>query len=234
MKYEVDGIFFSYRQPKATAHVIDNFLQHYPASKIFLFVDKGGLVPELGNLSRYVEIVVQKRRISARKNGLYLSISTYRRYLKSLVESSQKNADSNWLFILEDDVKVFSHVEKLEYDLNGVNLNEYFPFRIRLLFLFIGGRKNCKTNIGGFGGSIIKKSILQKHSIKVWSWLLLPFFLLSGRPLGSDQVLTIMNFLSSGTSGTYPGLYETWQDTYKEALYENKIVTLHKFRENYD
>jgi hypothetical protein len=231
----IDALYFAYRQPKATQIVIRDFLKCYPTAKVSLFLDEGGFAPELDSESESQTTITKSRgRISASKGGLYLSVFTVKRFLEALTQASNKDADKLWLFILEDDVKIFSRINELQYDLNGVNINERLVLRIRVALFLMGYRGSKYLNIGGFGGSVVRKSILGSHTKEEWARKLWPIIFLSGRPLGSDEVITIMNFMVGGTAGNYTGLFETWQTGIEEAIKLGQVVTLHKYKEHYE
>jgi hypothetical protein len=229
----IDAIHFTYKQPVAAAQAQISFFSTYPKGKVLCIVDKGGTAPIFENNPTNLEIKISQNKISAQTNGLYLDKNTIHDYLSYLLDSCNLRTDSEWLLILEDDVKFFKHVEKLAFGLNGVNFTERLSRRVRLLFTFFGHSFSNGSFYGGCGGSIIRKTIINKYPLEKWNSILNKFIFITGRPLGADEVVSIMTVLAGEKLGQYDGFTETWQIDYHHKLETNQISTLHKYREFY-
>jgi len=226
---EIDAVYFAYRKPKISEKVILDFKKCYPEANITFVIDYGGY--ESSAISSFKNTAVYKsdRRISASQNGLYISVKTLRPYLEFLKLACQKNHEKKWMFILEDDVKVFYAVTELLYDLNGVNKNEKLNIKIRVLLKILRYDVSKENRVGGFGGSIFSKSIVNSYSVQEWENKLKIFIKIMNRPLGSDEVISIMNTIAGGSFGHYDGLCEVWYENYQEQLRKKTISTLHKY-----
>jgi len=229
----IDALHFTYKQPVAAAQAQSSFFSTYPLGKILCVVDKGGTPPLFENNSADLHTEISPNKISAQTYGLYLDKNTIRDYISYLSKACYLRKESDWLLILEDDVKFFKPVEKLSYGLNGVNFTEKLNTRVRLLFTFFGYSFSNGSFYGGCGGSILKKTIIKKYPTEKWISILKKFIFIAGRPLGADEVVSIMTILAGEKLGQYVGFTETWQIDYQHKLETNQISTLHKYREYY-
>jgi len=226
---EVDAIYFAYRKPKISEKVINDFMNSYPDANISLIIDFGGHEFNFIHALKSTDVYRSNQRISALQNGLYISRKTLRPYLEYLMLACQKNPSKKWLFVLEDDVKVFYPPTKLLYDLNGVNKNERLHIKIRIMLKILGHRVSKDNRVGGFGGSIFSKSIVSIYSVQEWENKLKIFFKIMKRPLGSDEVISIINTIAGGSIGHYDGLCEVWYEDCQDQLNKNSVSTLHKY-----
>jgi hypothetical protein len=226
---EIDAIYFSYRKPQIAEKVMLDFMKSYPKAHVTFVVDSGGIESRVIESLENVAVYKSSNRISASQSGLYISEKTLRTYLQYLQIACQKNPEKKWMFILEDDVKVFYSVNSLHYDLNGINRNEKLNIKIRLLLKMLGCKVSKQNRVGGFGGSIYNKSIVNSYPILEWENKLKLFIKIMNRPLGSDEIISIMNTVVGGTVGHYDGLCEVWYKDYERKLNEKTISTLHKY-----
>lgn len=229
ISHEVDAIYFAYRKPKISEKVVADFKKSYPDANISFIIDCGGYEFGFINSLKNTDVYKANSRVSALQNGLYISKNTLRLYLEYLMLACQKNLEKKWLFVLEDDVKVFYAPTQLHYDLNGINKSERLNIKIRAMLKILGYRVAKESRVGGFGGSIFCKSIVSIYTVQEWEYKLKFFFKIMKRPLGSDEVITIINTIAGGSSGHYDGLCEVWYEDYQDRLSKNSISTLHKY-----
>ena len=229
----VDAIHFTHRQPFAAHKAQESFQQSYPKSLILTVIDLGGAETEKFNFSEKVTVIRSEKRLSERKNGFYLSASQLRKFIGYYMQASEMRSHSEWLFVLEDDVKVIKPVDNLQYDLNG-SVCEHFNNNIRKRIIFDTRFRYLKYRhnfYGGCGGSFVSKRIIQKFSVEKWVTKLEKYSDLTS--LGSDQVLSLMTILAGGTIGPYAGFVEPWHHDFQEKTQTGLVTTLHRYKDLY-
>jgi hypothetical protein len=233
----VDSIHFTYRQPYAAKKAQESFLESYPESKILCVIDLGGEPTEKFIYSNQVKIVRSQTKLSARNEGFYLAKSELRNFVQFYLQACELRDESEWIFVLEDDVKVYKPVSNLQFSLNG-SVTEHFGKDLRKLIIretrirYLKYRKNIYS---GCGGSIISKKVIRKYSCNEWVSKLEKFYIADGATsLGSDEILSLMTVLAGGTIGPYDEFVEPWHSDYQERKENGAITTLHRYKELYN
>jgi hypothetical protein len=230
---EVDAFHITYRQELAACHAIESFLTHFAKAKIYLVVDAGGVIPRCSSNHENIKVTVSSKKITAKSNGLYLDRGTLPIYLGYLF-SSLELSTAPYLMILEDDVSIFgSDLGDLPCDLNGINPVERLPLRIRFFASAFTRKNYFSSGYGGCGGSILKKSILTSKSLNQWVEILSRVLRILNRPIGSDELISLMVMLSGGTLGTYSGFAETWEKDIETKFALGVVQVLHKDKSRY-
>ena len=233
----VDSIHFTYRQPYAAKKAQESFLESYPNSSILCVIDLGGDLTENFKHSNKINIVRSQTKLSARNDGFYLGKSELKNFIQYFLQVCELREESEWIFVLEDDVKVYKPVSKLRFSLNG-SVAEHFAKDLRKLIIRETGIRYLKyrQNIySGCGGSIISKKVIQKYTRAEWIPKLEKFYDGSGATtLGSDEILSLMTVLAGGTIGPYDEFVEPWHSDYQERKENGAITTLHRYKELYN
>jgi len=232
----VDSIHFTYRQPFAAKMAQESFLESYPKSAIFCVIDLGGDLTENFEHSNKVNIVRSQTKLSARNDGFYLGKSELKNFIQYYLQVCKLRKDSEWIFVLEDDVKVYKPVSNLPFSLNG-GVAEHFGKDLRKLIIRETGIRYYKYrhNIySGCGGSIISKKVIRKYTCSEWVTKLEKFYDKTGASsLGSDEILSLMTVLAGGTIGPYDEFVEPWHSDYQERKENGTITTLHRYKDLY-
>ena len=229
----VDAFHVTYKQELAASHALRSFLESFKTAHVFCVVDFDGITPSYAENHPNITVSKSKEKITARTNGLYIDAKKLSIYLEFLFGSINLSS-STFLMILEDDVDVKnSNIGKLSYDMNGINSSERLPLRVRIIISIFKQKNYIFSGYGGCGGSIIRKSILQVKTSEEWERTLRKFLWLFQRPIGSDELLSLMVMLSGGTLGNYDGFAETWENDIQNRLDLGFVSILHKDKSRY-
>ena len=232
----VDSIHFTYRQPYAAKKAQESFLESYPKSAILCVIDLGGDLTENFEHSNKINIVRSQTKLSARHDGFYLGKSELKNFIQYYLKVCKLREESEWIFVLEDDVKVYKPVSDLRFSLNG-SVAEHFGKDLRNMIIRETGIRYLKyrQNIySGCGGSIISKKIIQKYSCDEWFKKLEKYFdVAEGSSHGSDTILSLMTIIAGGSIGPYEEFVEPWHPDYQERKESGSITTLHRYKEFY-
>jgi hypothetical protein len=233
----VDSIHFTYRQPYAAKKAQESFLESYPESKILCVIDLGGDLTENFKQSNKINIFRSQNKLSARNDGFYLGKSELKNFIQYYLQACKLREESEWIFVLEDDVKVYKPVSNLRFSLNG-SVAEHFGKDLRKLIIRETGiryLKYWKNIYSGCGGSIISKKVIRKYTCDEWFEKLEKYFdVAQVSSHGSDTILSLMTIIAGGTIGPYEEFVEPWHPDYQDRKENGTITTLHRYKELYD
>ncbi len=227
----VGAYFQCFKQPKSTIATISSFRNAYPDSTVTVISDGGFNYSDMCNLYK-CNFSLEKRLGSAvgvvtseRKNIIL--------WFERLINAA-KSISEDYIMILEDDVRVFSPVKNLVFDLNGINdevtLGKHMTAFLKSKNKHIpASAKNYY--FGGCGGTIVRRQFLINHFRDIESTItLLEKYLDADKKLRyvSDYWLSVLILYFGGTIGNYRGFCETWYFTYLFRRYIlRNIKTLH-------
>lgn len=214
---EIAAFYQCYKQPKSVIATLESFRKFYPEATIFLISDGGY---DYATLARHFNcIYVYNKRIGQDLGIISKKIDGILSWLDRLIDAAGKIKEE-YIMILEDDVRVFSKVSEINYDLNGIN-TEVKIGRELTNFLKEGGAQipsSCKNYyFGGCGGSIIKKDFLLKNfkNLDNATKELIPFLDEEHKSsYVSDYWLSVLFLYFGGRIGQYKGFCEKWYLTY--------------------
>ncbi len=225
-------VHFVYRQPVSATRAAESLWRWHPQSNGFTTVDYGGLVPAYAADPR-VTLTQLTSRLSARAAGLFLDEHSVVRFVDQVHLALDNESCQEWLLVLEDDVRVLRPIDAvLDFDLNGVNQSENLPIRVNVELARVGRRPRWR-GFGGCGGSILKAATLRRRDRQDIKAFLSRTIRRTGRPLGSDEVLSTWVLYCGGRLGGYQGFAETWYPDIAARLSTHAVSVLHQFKDDY-
>lgn len=219
-----------YRQPESASLAAQSLWSWYPDATGVLVVDAGGIVPKYSTDSR-VATTMLSHRMSALTKGLYLDEQTVDTFVDYVVETCALGRE--WMFVLEDDVRILGPITtELAFDLNGFNPHARLHRRINIELLK-RVRRPLFQGYGGCGGSILRTSTLMKSPIGEVRRFLRRAIRVTGRPLGSDEVLSAWVLFNRGRLGSYEGFAETFYPDFPLLLESGLVTVVHQYKDDY-
>jgi len=219
-----------HRQPYSATLAAQSLWEWYPEAVGAVVVDVGGIVPVHGDDPR-VSTTVLAQRMSATTKGLYLDEATVDAFVDQVMAVCAMGRE--WMFVLEDDVRVLAPVAgPLRHDLNGFNPRAHLPLPINAR-LMMARRRPSFRGYGGCGGSFVRTSTLTASPIDEVRHFLRRAVGVTGRPLGSDEVLSTWILYNRGTLGPYEGFAETWYPDYASLLGSGRVTVVHQYKDDY-
>lgn len=219
-----------YRQPQSASAAAQSLWSWYPHAVGVVVIDDGGIAPQHSTDPR-VSTTKLNQRLSVTTNGLYLNEQTVDVFVDHVLEACAFGRE--WLFILEDDVRVLGPItSELEFDLNGFNPRVRLPRPINIELLK-AMRRPLFRGYGGCGGALLRTTTLMKSPMSEVRRFLRRAIDVTGRPLGSDEVLSAWVLYNRGRLGSYEGFAETFYPDFPLLLESGRVAVLHQYKDDY-
>jgi hypothetical protein len=226
----LDAIYFFYRQPVAFEASLRSFRQQYPESTIVLIGDLGCY--DYSKLAEKYKChyLLAEKKIGTQNYSAHLNSLTLDQYL-DLWQRAFSLMKEDYVLLLEDDTHVYKPVDVsfLNYTINGCNPGEKLH---PLLTSWLGSK--ASPIYGGCGGCIFDKKFFQSIFSTMDRDSFKQVFSLLVRPLGADEVLSLICYRHGGTIGMYKGFTEVWYPDFKERLLRKEITVLHADKSLYN